>query len=178
VQIAFDDPNSKWQFANTRAQALLGVMFDRMGFDDRKRAEAIAIGIYAELAFKLWLDDLGIPYAYGGDDQAAEGADQYDFLIGGRTFDIKCAKTEREVASHWEYGYPVDQNPQHKDFVVVANFNPRTMIVLFYGYIHGAHIASFPKKSDNKAGVAYSTLNYNFPYTALDRDILSLLRSL
>lgn len=165
--------------AMEQAEQMLGNdLYSRFKLGRDKRLEKAMLGSVGELAFEHFLIENKIAYERDTSDFTQVRTDQFDFKIHGKLFDIKVAKltTNKPPSDNWTYGYPVDQNPASKDFVVVGWVDMVGKRVGFHGYIRGGAIARYDPVTKNKfAGFDYLTPNHEFKWGVLNKDIEGLL---
>ncbi|MBF8962816.1 hypothetical protein I0P70_06145 [Pontibacter sp. FD36] len=148
-------------------------LYSRFGLSEKECLEKAVLGCMGEYAFEHWLKSLGYTYEVDRAGFENRNSDAFDFLIGGSKIDVKVAKksTDRAPNDNWTYGYPQEQKPASKDYVIVGwvDFNRRE--VGFYGWIAGKEISRFPVVTKNAfAGYSYRTPNHEFRWGALHKN--------
>jgi len=77
------------------------------------------------------------------------------------------------------YGYPEEQKPISKDYVVVGWVDFEKEAVEFYGWISGKVIASKPVVEQNAfAGYKYHTPNHEFKWGEMNKNLNELFELL
>ena len=153
-------------------------LYSRFNLSFSSRLEKATLGCIGEIAFEEFLKHKGYEYGLDQTDFSKSNKDEFDFLIGGKKFDIKIAKksTLRPPSDGWTYGYPKEQNPMTKDFIVVGWIDFKSKEIGFYGWITGKKVSQFPVVSKNSfAGYNYKTPNHEFKWGELNKSIDSLL---
>lgn len=168
--------------AKVRAEKMVGNgLYSRFGLSHNSRVEKAMLGCIGEIAFEEYLKKKGYDYNLDQTDFSESNSDEFDFLIGGKRFDIKVAKksTNRPPTDAWTYGYPEEQRPMSKDFVVVGWVDFNNNEIGFYGWITGQEVSTFPVVTHNSfAGYRYLTPNHEFKWGAMNKNIKALLDSL
>lgn len=150
-------------------------MFSRFGLSDKKRREKAYVGRLGELAFQMLLEDNGIPFEPGTYDPQRH-SDNGDVLVNGYVIDVKTARTFKEASPSWIFGYPLQQHPEEKDGIVIANLANQDSEIRFFGIISGENVARCPLSSSNSySGEDYMTENYEISYGNLDPEVLSYI---
>tara|TARA_R110000868_G_scaffold88317_1_gene246169 strand:+ start:1297 stop:1842 length:546 start_codon:yes stop_codon:yes gene_type:complete len=152
-------------------------LYSRFKLSRAARIEKAYLGCIGELAFEHYLQKENIKYSKDTTDFSIKNSDDFDFLINSKKIDIKVAKktTKRIPSDHWTYGYPEEQNPISKDFVIIGWVDFNLKQVGFYGWITGIQIQNFPVVSKNGyAGYAYKTPNHEFKWGDLNKDFKQL----
>ena len=132
-----------------------------------------------EAAFRHFLHSQRIPFQEDTTDFSQARSDAFDVAIHGKTIDVKVAKksTPNLPNDHWTYGYPQEQHPASKDYVVVGLVDFTLGIVAFYGWISGAQISRYPVVTHNAyAKFPYETPNHEFRYGDMNKDFQQLFR--
>ncbi len=148
-------------------------LYSRFGLSRDARVDNALVGSMGELAFEYWLNSIGLDYKLDNGGYENRHSDQFDFLLGEYTLDIKVAKktTVHRPNDKWTYGYPVEQKPESKDYVVVGWVDYAQKQVGFYGWITGKEISHYPVVTKNTyAKYAYLTPNHEFNWGALNKD--------
>ena len=152
-------------------------LYSRFNLSKEERIDKAKIGCLGEIAFQKILQDCGISYQVDEGDFSERNSDEFDFLINGKKVDIKVAKksTPNFPSDKWTYGYPEQQNPSKKDFVVVGWVDFYNEEVGFYGWIRGNQISNFSVVRENSfAKYEYLTPNHEFQWGALNKDFYEL----
>ncbi|EJF09273.1 MULTISPECIES: hypothetical protein [Pontibacter] len=148
-------------------------LYSRFGLSEKERLEKAVLGCMGEYAFEHWLKSLGYTYEVDRAGFENRNADAFDFLIGGCKIDVKVAKksTDRPPNDNWTYGYPQEQKPASKDYVIVGWVDFSRKEVGYYGWIAGKEISRFPVVTKNTfAGYSYRTPNHEFKWGALHKN--------
>ncbi len=160
--------------AQQRAIEMVGNdLYSRFGLSKETRIEKALLGCIGELAFEQMLIEKKISYKVDRQNYKDRNSDEFDFLINSKKLDIKVAKksTSNTPNDNWTYGYPAEQNPVTKDFVVVGWVDFINKVVGFYGWITGAAIEKCPiVKRNSYKGYDYKTRNYEFKWGALNKN--------
>ena len=179
VNINFEQVLAK---ADIRASKMVeNELYSRFGLSFDSRLEKAKLGCIGELAFEEYLIQKKYSFKLDQTDFTESNSDEFDFLIGGKRFDIKVAKksTSSNPTDGWTYGYPEEQNPSSKDFIIVGWVDFNKNEVGFYGWIKGEKVAKFPVVTKNTfAGYAYLTPNHEFRWGELNKDINGLINNL
>lgn len=161
--------------AQTRAEQMVeNGLYSRFGLNRTKRIENALLGCMGEVAFEHLLQQKGIEYKLDETDFTQRNSDEFDFLIGGNKIDVKVAKksTANPPNDKWTYGYPEEQRPATKDYVVVGWIDFVNKEVGFYGWLSGQQIAQYPVVTENTfAGYQYLTPNHEFRWGAMEKDL-------
>jgi hypothetical protein len=164
--------------AQSRAEQMVNNgLYSRFNLNYKQRIDKALLGCMGEIAFEAYLNQIGIPYQLDTSDFKETNTDQFDFLIYGNKLDVKVAKksTPRPPTDGWTYGYPAEQNPTTKDFVVVGWVDFQLQQIGFYGWITGSQIAQLPIVEQNTfAGYQYLTPNHEFTWGAMNKDFTAL----
>ena len=174
----FDFDRARTQALAQAEQMLGNDLYSRFKLSREKRLEKAMLGTLGELAFEHVLVQHNIAFERDTSDFSKVRTDQFDFKINGKLFDIKIAKltTTKPPSDQWTYGYPVDQDPASKDYVIVGWVDMVGERAGFHGYIRGGAIARFPAVTKNKfAGFDYLTPNHEFKWGVLNKDLQGLL---
>jgi len=179
VNINFDQVLAK---ADNRALTMVeNGLYSRFGLSFHSRLEKARLGCIGELAVEEYLIQKKYTYSLDQTDFAESNSDEFDFLIGCKRFDIKVAKksTLNNPTDGWTYGYPEEQNPSSKDYIIVGWVDFNKHEVGFYGWITGEKVAKFPVVTKNTfAGYSYLTPNHEFRWGVLIKDIDGLIKNL
>lgn len=156
-------------------------LYSRFGLSYNSRIEKAKLGCIGEIAFEEYLRQKGHQYSLDQTDFSETNSDEFDFLIGGKKIDIKVAKksTARPPSDGWTYGYPQEQNPISKDFIIVGWVDFTNREVGLYGWITGERVSRFSVVTKNSfAGYNYLTPNHEFRWGVLNKNINSLIDQL
>ncbi len=156
-------------------------LYSRFGLSEEARIEKAHLGCLGELAFEIFLKSKKIDFKLDTKDFKNRNSDEFDFLINRKTIDIKVAKktTPRNPNDNWTYGYPQEQNPVSKDYIVVGWVDFTKQEIGFYGWITGKDISTFPVVTKNTfAGYNYLTPNHEFKWGELNKDFDKLLQKI
>ncbi len=163
------------QLAGWRAKKMVEQgLYSRFKLSYQQRLEKARLGCIGELSFERLLLQKGIPYQLDATDFASSRTDAFDFLIRDKKVDVKVARktTPRLPGDSWTYGYPQEQRPAAKDFVVIGWVDLALQQVGFYGWIRGERISNYPVVNRNSfAGYSYLTPNHEFPWGALNKNL-------
>ncbi len=160
------DFDANYQIALQRAEEMVrNGLHSRFNLSRQERVDKALLGCLGELAFEQVLKNGG--YAYEVDREGFEdrNTDNFDFLIEDKKIDTKVAKksTANPPNDNWTYGYPQEQNPVSKDFVVIGWVDFVNKQMGFYGWITGVEVSRYPVVTRNTfAGYAYLTPNHEF----------------
>ena len=152
-------------------------LYSRFKLSKTSRIEKAYLGCIGELAFENYLKKENIAYRTDLTDYSTNNSDEFDFLINAKKIDIKVAKktTKSTPSDNWTYGYPEEQKPNTKHFVIIGWVDFNLKQVGFYGWITGIQIQNFPVVSKNGyAGYAYKTPNHEFKWGNLNKDFKQL----
>jgi hypothetical protein len=165
--------------AKERAEQMVNDgLYSRFGLPYQNRVDKALLGCMGELAFEHWLISLNYEYQVDRESFKERNSDEFDFLIQGRKIDIKVAKksTSNHPNDNWTYGYPQEQNPASKDYIVVGWIDYIKKEVGFYGWITGQEVSLFSVKTKNTfAGYPYLTPNHEFKWGDMNKDFQKLL---
>ncbi|MEM9887356.1 MAG: hypothetical protein AAF849_15790 [Bacteroidota bacterium] len=179
VNVDFENIRAK---AKARAEVMVkNGLYSRFRLSDSQRIDKALLGCIGELAFEQFLIQRNVPYKLDETDFESKNSDEYDFLISGKKIDVKVAKksTPRPPSDGWTYGYPEEQNPQLKDYVVVGWVDFSKEEVGFYGWITGIQISTYKVVTHNSfAGYRYLTPNHEFRWGAMNKRFDELLNEL
>lgn len=179
-----DNFDFKGNSADAREKAITMVengLYSRFNLSNEERIEKAYLGCLGEYAFQQFLENLEIGYELDEGSFENRNSDEFDFLISDKKIDVKVAKktTSSSPSDRWTYGYPQEQNPTSKDYVVVGWVDFNNEEVGFYGWITGKEIASFPVVERNSyAGYKYLTPNHEFEWGKLNKDFGELFRKI
>lgn len=164
--------------ARNRAEEMVeNKLYSRFNLTKAERIEKAYLGCLGELAFEHFLKNQGISYKLDNIGFENRNSDEFDFLINDKKIDAKVAKKSTSSAPNdrWTYGYPQEQHPASKNYVVVGWVDFVKNEVGFYGWITGSKIASFPVVEKNSyAGYRYFTPNHEFKWGELNKDFETL----
>lgn len=148
-------------------------LYSRFGLNTTKRLDKAYLGCLGELAFAHWLEEKRITYKT--DDRGFENrnSDDFDFLINGKKIDVKVAlkSTTNSPNDNWTYGYPQEQNPISKDFVVIGWVDLLQEEIGFYGWLTGFQVSKSPVVTKNSfKGYSYRTPNHEFKWGLMNKN--------
>lgn len=154
-------------------------LYSRFGYSIEVRIDKALLGCIGEIAFQRFLEQSNIAFELDNGSFATRNSDDFDFLINNKKLDVKVAKKSTPNPPHdgWKYGYPAEQNPISKDYVVVGwvDFNKKE--VGFYGWTTGAIVSRYPIVTQNGyKGYGYNTPNHEFPWGILNKNFTELFR--
>lgn len=168
--------------ARERAEEMVNNgLYSRFNLTEEERVDKALLGILGELAFEHFLNQLGHDYEVDREGFEARNTDEFDFLINGQTIDIKVAKKSTTNPPHdnWTYGYPEEQHPANKDYVVVGWIDFERNEVGFYGWITGEAVSAFNVVTRNTfRGYPYLTPNHEFRWGEMNKDLNRLFREI
>ena len=174
------DFDSNYQVAQQRAAEMVrNGLYSRFNLSNQQRIDKALLGCIGELAFEQVLIAGGHQYEVDREGFEGRNTDNYDFLIMDKKLDTKVAKksTANPPNDSWTYGYPQEQNPASKDYVVVGWVDFPNKQVGFYGWITGVEVSRFPVVTRNTfAGYAYLTPNHEFRWGALNKNFTLLFQ--
>ncbi|MBL7786702.1 MAG: hypothetical protein JNM36_12410 [Chitinophagales bacterium] len=172
VEMDFDEA---LQQATAKAKQMVGNgLYSRFQLSYTQRVDKALLGCMGEFAFETLLKQHNINYELDTSDFVNTHSDEFDFKVNTKKIDIKVAlkSTTNPPNDRWTYGYPQEQNPQNKDFVVVGWVDFANKQVGFYGWITGKQIAQYAVVTQNSfAKYRYLTPNYEFKWGDLDKNI-------
>lgn len=164
--------------AMTRAVKMVDCgLYSRFNLSKDKRVEKAAVGCLGEIAFKKILEICEVPYQTDEESYDNRNSDDFDYLVNGKIIDVKVAKksTQNMPSDKWTYGYPEEQQPSRKDFIVVGWVDFKNEEIGFYGWIKGNQISNYEVVRENSyASYGYYTPNHEFPWGALNKDFSKL----
>ena len=132
--------------AKAKAESMIqNGLYSRFRLSEKERLDKALLGCIGELAFQKHLKNLGIPFELDQTDFQSHHSDEFDVKVNGAKIDIKVAKktTANPPTDNWTYGYPQEQHPETKDYVVVGWVDFNRKEVGFYGWIRGKQIMEF-----------------------------------
>ncbi|HLT56428.1 MAG TPA: hypothetical protein VK057_10015 [Bacillota bacterium] len=148
-------------------------LYSRFRLSYQERVKKAQLGCIGELAFEKFLQNLGIPYQLDREGFENRNTDEFDFSINNKIIDVKVAKksTRNNPNDSWTYGYPEEQYPERKDFVVIGWVDFDKNEVGFYGWLTGERIARFPVVEQNSyRGYRYLTPNHEFQWGEMNKN--------
>ncbi len=154
-------------------------LYSRFGMSDNLRFEKALIGCIGEFAFEDYLTKNFIKYNLDTTDFTKSNTDLFDFEVNNYKLDVKVAKktTKSSPNDDWTYGYPKEQKPETKDYVVIGLVDFNLKKVDFYGWITGKNISNFDVVTKNSfAGYNYLTPNHEFKWGELSKDFSELFK--
>ena len=152
-------------------------LYSRFGLSKESRIEKALLGCMGELAFEQMLIKKNFLYTVDREDYKNRNSDEYDFLINNKKLDVKVAKksTSNVPNDNWTYGYPSQQNPVSKDFIIVGWVDFTNRVVGFYGWTTGEAVNKFAVVNSNSyQGYKYLTPNHEFKWGELDKSFEQL----
>jgi hypothetical protein len=162
-----------YQKAKQKAQKMLtNGLYSRFGLSQKQRMDKAVLGCLGELAFEEYLKQKGVVYVLDTSDFGNKNTDEFDFLVKGKKIDVKVAKksTQKPPNDNWTYGYPKEQNPSTKDFIIVGWVDFTNKEVGFYGWMSGKRISQYKVVSTNSfVGYPYLTPNHEFRWGDLNK---------
>jgi hypothetical protein len=156
-------------------------LYSRFGLPEEARIEKAELGCLGEFAFEHFLRANHHHFQVDRRNFTNRNTDEYDFLINGKKIDIKVAKksTPGKPDDRWTYGYPAEQRPVQKDFVVIGWVDFSKKEVGFYGWTTGLAITRFPIVTKNSfKGYNYFTPNHEFQWGVLEKNFDNLFDNL
>ena len=164
--------------ARERAVAMVdNDLYSRFGLSKDMRIDKALLGCMGELAFEQILIRKNFLYAVDRGNYKTRNSDEYDFLINNKKVDIKVAKksTSNAPQDNWTYGYPVEQKPGSKDFIIIGWVDFIREEIGFYGWITGEAVSKYTVVNCNSyKGYKYLTLNHEFNWGALNKNFKEL----
>ena len=166
--------------AKAKAESMIqNGLYSRFGLSEKERLDKALLGCIGELAFQKHLKNLGIPFELDQTDFQSHHSDEFDVKVNGAKIDIKVAKktTANPPTDNWTYGYPQEQHPETKDYVVVGWVDFNRKEVGSYGWIRGKQIVEFKVVTQNSyAKYPYLTPNHEFKWGCLTKDLNEILK--
>ncbi len=156
-------------------------LYSRFGLSKESRIEKAMLGCMGELAFEQMLIKKKLLYTVDRENYEERNSDEFDFLINGKKLDIKVAKksTPNSPNDNWTYGYPNEQNPASKDFIVIGWVDFVNHTVSFYGWITGIAVTEFKVVNINSyKGYKYLTPNHEFKWGDLNKSFDQLFQKI
>ncbi len=176
------DFSLNYEKANHRAVEMVNnELYSRFGLSKEKRIEKALLGCIGELAFEQLLVEKKLTFTTDRKHYSDRNSDEYDFLMNGKKLDIKVAKksTSNLPNDNWTYGYPNEQNPVSKDFIVVGWVDFINENIGFYGWTMGNEINKCPVVNTNSyKGYKYLTPNHEFKWGALNKNFEQLFEKI
>ncbi len=174
------DFDLNYQKAHQRAvEMVANELYSRFGLSKENCIEKAMLGCMGELAFEQILIKRKFSFKVDRENYKDRNSDEYDFLINGKKLDIKVAKksTSNLPNDNWTYGYPNEQNPLSKDFIIVGWIDLINKVVGFYGWIPGDAVNKCPVVNSNSyKGYKYLTPNHEFKWGALNKSFDQLFK--
>jgi hypothetical protein len=152
-------------------------LYSRFGYSIEVRIDKALLGCIGEIAFQRFLEQSNIDFEIDNGSFATRNSDEFDFLINNKKLDVKVAKksTLNLPNDNWTYGYPEEQKPITKDFVVVGWVDFINKNVGFYGWTRGEIISRYTVVTKNAfKGYSYNTPNHEFPWGILNKNFTEL----
>jgi hypothetical protein len=174
--------NFDLELIEARSRATIMVqngLYSRFGYSIEVRIDKALLGCIGEIAFQRFLEQSNIDFELDKGSFATRNSDEFDFLINEKKLDVKVAKksTKYPPSDNWTYGYPQEQNPITKDFVVVGWVDFINKNVGFYGWTTGEIISKFDVVTKNTfSGYPYNTPNHEFPWGILNKNFTELFQ--
>jgi hypothetical protein len=156
-------------------------LYSRFGLSKDARIEKALLGCIGELAFEQMLVKKNLLYKVDRENYSSRNSDEYDFLLNGKKIDIKVAKksTSNVPGDNWTYGYPSEQNPLSKDFIVVGWVDFTNQVVGFYGWGTGDMVSKCAVVNSNTyKGYKYLTPNHEFKWGALNKNFEEMFKKI
>ncbi len=168
--------------AHQRAVAMVdNELYSRFGLSKEARIEKALLGCIGELAFEQMLIIKKLVFKVDRENYKDRSSDEFDFLINNKKLDIKVAKksTSNAPNDNWTYGYPSEQNPVSKDFVVVGWIDFVNNKVGFYGWITGEAVSKNAVVTSNSyKGYKYLTPNHEFKWGSMNKNFDQLFEKI
>ncbi|AFL83051.1 hypothetical protein Belba_0390 [Belliella baltica DSM 15883] len=177
----FDFDTQQSRARRIASEMIKNGLYSRFGLNSIKRLDKAYLGCLGELAFAHWLEEKKIAYKIDNKGFENRNSDEYDFLINGKKIDIKVAlkSTLNPPNDNWTYGYPQEQNPLSKDFVIIGWIDFTRSEVGFYGWLTGLQISKSPIVTKNSfRGYHYKTPNHEFKWGLMNKDFEKLIDNL
>lgn len=165
-----------YRIASIRAKQMIeNGLYSRFNENTKQRIKNATIGCLGEIMFEQFLKNNDIPYELDQTDFTVSSTDEFDFKINDKIIDVKVAKTNKVPQHSWTFGYPVDQHPETKDYIVIGWVNVEKEEVGFYGFIEGEKVKNKPIVEKNSfAKFDYKTPNHEFSWGELSQDFNKL----
>ena len=168
--------------AHERAKQMVNYgLYSRFGLSEAQRIDKALLGCLGEIAFERLLKNHRINYRLDETDFENNNSDEFDFIINGHKIDVKVAKksTGKSPNDKWTYGYPAEQKPKSKDYIIIGWVDFKKEAVDFYGWISGKEVAVKPIIEQNAfAGYKYLTPNHEFKWGELNKNLTELFQLL
>ncbi|MEP6582610.1 MAG: hypothetical protein ABJA90_00025 [Ginsengibacter sp.] len=168
--------------AHVRAIAMVeNELYSRFGLSNESRIEKALLGCIGELAFEHMLIQKKFSFKVDRENYKSRNSDEYDFLINSKKLDVKVAKksTSNHPNDNWTYGYPSEQKPALKDFIIVGWVDFINEAVGFYGWTTGNLVDKCPVVNSNSyKGYKYLTPNHEFKWGALNKSFEQLFENI
>ncbi len=176
------DFKAKCESARLRAVEMVdNELYSRFGLSRESRIEKALLGCIGELAFEQLLVQKSLPFLVDRENYKERNSDEYDFLMNGKKLDIKVAKksTSNAPNDNWTYGYPGEQKPVSKDFIVIGWVDFIKEVVGFYGWTTGYIVSECAIVSSNSyKGYKYLTPNHEFKWGVLNKNFDQLFEKI
>ncbi len=176
------DFKANYQNAQERAvQMVNNELFSRFGLSKESRIDKALLSCIGELAFEQLLVKKNLTYSVDRENYKERNSDEYDFLINGKKLDIKVAKKSTSNAPNdsWTYGYPREQNPVSKDFIIIGWVDFIKQVVEFYGWTTGSIVDKCAVVNSNSyRGYKYLTPNHEFKWGTLNKNFGQLFQEI
>ncbi len=170
------------EMARQRATEMVSSdLYSRFGLTKEQRIEKALLGCLGELAFEHFLVSKRLLYIVDRENYVDRNSDEFDFLLNGKKLDIKVAKktTANAPGDNWTYGYPKDQHPAQKDFIVVGWIDFANETVGFYGWTTGTAVEKNTVVNFNSfRGYKYLTPNHEFKWGTLNKNFAELFEKI
>lgn len=169
-------------FEKAKKMVLENDMYNRFNMSVNDRIKNAMLWIVWELWFQLFLSKIWINYELDDTDFTNHNSDEFDVKIWDFIIDVKVAKKSTKFSPNikWMYGYPVNQNPWKKDYIVVGYVVVKDHIIeeiSFYGWIYGNTVLEYPTSMVNSySWQSYKTLNYEIPWWDLNWNFAQFLQ--
>lgn len=176
------DFKTNYDLSKLRAVEMIdNQLYSRFRLSKESRIEKAQLGCLGELAFEQFL--LSEKYSYQSDRRNFKNrhSDEFDFLINGKKLDIKVAKksTSNLPNDNWTYGYPAEQKPSSKDFIIIGWIDIAGQAVGFYGWTTGHIVCQSQIVTVNSfKGYKYLTPNHEFKWGLLNKNFTELFKAI
>lgn len=181
IVTSFDFEAQQQRAKKIAAEMIKQGLYSRFGLNTDKRLDKAYLGCLGELAFAHWLEEKKVAYKTDNKSFINRNSDEFDFLINGKKIDVKVAlkSTKNPPNDNWTYGYPQEQNPKSKDFVIIGWIDLAHKEIGFYGWLTGLQISKSPIVIKNSfKGYNYKTPNHEFKWGLLNKNFEKFISSL
>jgi len=156
-------------------------LYSRFNLSEKERIDKALIGCMGEEAFEQFLIQNNIKYELDSTNFDISNSDEFDFKIADKLIDVKVAKKTTKNNPHdgWTYGYPQEQHPINKDYIIIGWIDFYNKNIGFYGWTNGSKISQYRVVTENSyAGYKYLTPNHEFKWGILNKDFSQLFNEI